>query len=197
MCENGPAVTALAFLQQDVASVVDHNNRSEEEQFRSLLTYLLSPSSQKYQASPLLTSMLQFTSASSANPKHDNMREGSNRPLKRSRSDRDLEEMAGSSSSGEENGMWTSDLPLLSIDEAESSLHLVDRARSDEDITHPSKSYRGTQQTEKEKPWCGVRYRQRTAVFEMLLKFIDDGDKQPGPDLLDLLVENQKSDMRT
>ena len=192
MCENAPPVDSLAFLQKDVASVVDHQNKSEEEQFRSLLTHLLSPPSQRDQNTSLLSSMIhsalphESTSISTTPREHG---EGSSRPRKRSRSE--PEEKSSSSSSGEENGMWTSDLSLLSVVAAESSPSLVTGARSDQDTTDPAKSRLKAQQAEKERLWSGTRYRQRTEVFESLLKFVRSGEKQPDDDLLHL-VESDK-----
>ncbi|KAK0240471.1 Muskelin N-terminus-domain-containing protein [Armillaria nabsnona] len=43
MSETVSQVKALAFLQTDVSSVVDHNDPTETELFRSLLTHLLTP----------------------------------------------------------------------------------------------------------------------------------------------------------
>ena len=40
-----PQIQALAFLQGEVASVVDHSDAAETEIFRSLLTHLLTPRS--------------------------------------------------------------------------------------------------------------------------------------------------------
>jgi hypothetical protein len=191
MCESfAPPVNSLAFLQKDVASVVDHQNKSEEEQFRSLLTHLLSPSSQRDPNPSLLSSMihsaLPHESALSSNL--EDTREGSSRPRKRSRSDPDPEEKSSSSSSGEENGKWTNDLSLLSVGATESSSNLVSGVK---DTTDPAKRRLRAQQVEKEKFWSGTRYRQRTEVFESLLKFVKDGEKQPDDDLLDL-VESDK-----
>ncbi|KAG5639027.1 hypothetical protein H0H81_007640 [Sphagnurus paluster] len=45
MCEDSAPIKALSFLQTDVSAVVDHNDPSETDTFRSLLTYLLSPPS--------------------------------------------------------------------------------------------------------------------------------------------------------
>ncbi|KZT71745.1 hypothetical protein DAEQUDRAFT_776737 [Daedalea quercina L-15889] len=42
LCEDVPAVKALAFLQAEVSSVVDHSNAEEAEAFRNLLAHLLS-----------------------------------------------------------------------------------------------------------------------------------------------------------
>lgn len=46
MCQDGPAIVALGFLQTNVSQVVNHNDPGEAERFRSLLTHLLSPSTQ-------------------------------------------------------------------------------------------------------------------------------------------------------
>lgn len=41
MCEEAAPIKALAFLQEDVSSVVNHNNLTEASDFRSLLSHLL------------------------------------------------------------------------------------------------------------------------------------------------------------
>jgi len=191
MCESfAPPVNSLAFLQKDIASVVDHQNKSEEEQFRSLLTHLLSPSSQRDKNPSLLSSMIHSTlphESASLSSKHEDTQEGCSRPRKRSRSEPDPEEKSSSSSSGEENGKWTNDLSLLSVRATESSSNLVSGAKD----TDPAKSRLRAQQVEKEKFWSGTRYRQRTEVFESLLKFVKDGEKQPDDDLLDLVESNK------
>src|SRR5260221_4532998 len=154
MCESfAPPVNSLTFLQKDVASVVDHQNKSEEEQFRSLLTHLLSPSSHRDKNSSLLSSMIHSAlphESASLSSKHEDTREGSSRPRKRSRSDADADEKSSSSSSGEENGKWTNDLSLLSAGATESSSNLVSGAK---DTTDPAKSRLRAQQVEKEKLW--------------------------------------------
>ncbi|KAL1672146.1 Muskelin N-terminus-domain-containing protein [Schizophyllum commune] len=45
MCSTKPAIESLAFLQGKLATVVDHSDREEAEQFRSLLTCILAPPS--------------------------------------------------------------------------------------------------------------------------------------------------------
>lgn len=45
ICEDASPIKALNFLQTEVSSVVDHQDPHESEIFRTLLTYLLSPSS--------------------------------------------------------------------------------------------------------------------------------------------------------
>lgn len=45
MCSTKPAIESLAFLQSKLATVVDHSDREEAEQFRSLLTCILAPPS--------------------------------------------------------------------------------------------------------------------------------------------------------
>lgn len=42
LCEDTSGVKALAFLQTEVSSVVDHSNAEEAEAFRNLLSHLLS-----------------------------------------------------------------------------------------------------------------------------------------------------------
>lgn len=190
LCETASPVKSLAFLQTEVASVVDHNNSMEEEKFRSLLTHLLLlPSHQQHQNGPLLSSTPHASSSqeSSSNSglelEHEDTREVSTRPRKRSRSERDSEEKS-SSSSGEENGVWTN---FFSVG-ATGSFSDLGSVSSDQDMPNPMKSL-GTQQTEEEKV---SMYRQRTELFEGLLKFVDDGEKQPNDDLLHLVDKSLK-----
>jgi hypothetical protein len=185
MCENVSPVKSLTFLQKDVASVVDHQNKPEEEQFRALLTHLLSPSSQKHQDPPILSSLLhsrspiESTLISRSALESEDTREGSTRPRKHSQSD--SEAKSNSSSSGEEDGRWTSDLPLCASSAESPFSDGASGTRTDQNIPNPRE----------EEQLSGDRYRQRTEVFESLLKFVVDGEKQPDDDLLDL-VESDK-----
>jgi len=52
MCEDLPALTALHYLQKDVADVVDHANSEEADSFRSLLSYLLAITPPKSRTPP-------------------------------------------------------------------------------------------------------------------------------------------------
>lgn len=52
MCEDLPALTALHYLQKDVADVVDHANSEEADSFRSLLSYLLAITPPKSRSPP-------------------------------------------------------------------------------------------------------------------------------------------------
>src|SRR6266508_81044 len=126
MCEETPAVKSLSFLQKEVASAVDHQNKQEEDQFRALLTHLLSPSSQPHSKpsprkptpKPPITRLESSSSesvsssSSSSAQEGEDVHDGSMRPRKRSRSERDGEERSRSISSGE-SGVWTSELPKL------------------------------------------------------------------------------------
>ena len=81
MCEDAPAVVALAFLQNEVSTVVNHDDHEESAVFRSLLTHLLA---QPPAPSPPAPSRLASTS-------------------------RDRLDSPSSSNSG--SGEWTSELP--------------------------------------------------------------------------------------
>ena len=51
MCEDATPVQALAYLQTEVSSVVNHSNPEETDIFRSLLSHLLTPPSKPSSAS--------------------------------------------------------------------------------------------------------------------------------------------------
>jgi len=209
MCEETSGVKSLGFLQKEVANVVDHQNQQEEDQFRALLTHLLSPSSQLHSKPPpqklppksrLESSSSESVSSNSSSStlEHEATCDGSMRPRKRSRSERDGEESASSISSGE-SGVWTSELPkLASSIESSSALGTEPSSPSTRsirglrDIVDSAETQIRGERTEKQTKLTGERYSQRTEVFEGLLKFVNDGEKQPDESLLDL-VENDKT----
>lgn len=205
MCEETSAVKSLSFLQKEVATVVDHQNKQEEDQFRALLTHLLSPSSQLHSKTPppkppittLESSSSESVSSSSSSSvlEQEDNHDGSMRPRKRSRSERDGEERSSSASSGE-SGVWTSELPkLASSTESSSALAAEPSSPSTRsihglrDIVDSAETHIRDERTEKQAKLTGERYSQRMEVFEGLLKFVKDDEKQPDESLLDL-VEN-------
>lgn len=209
MCEDGPPVKALNFLQTQVSSVVDHSNAKETETFRALLTHLLAPPAASHSASapdsrPSTASS--SGSSGSSTVEHEDTREGSTRPRKRSRGET---ESVGSpereSESEGGSGVWTNELLSDSVTDG-ATVYLsggVQRLREMrdplEDIIIPDGGnpaagsaagdgvqQEGSRRKEKDK-LTGARYAQRTEVFESILKFVVDSEKQPEESLLDLV----------
>ncbi|KAI5116498.1 hypothetical protein M0805_009923 [Coniferiporia weirii] len=162
MCEETASVTALAFLQNEVSEVVDHEDQEEAAVFRSLLSHLL--------ARPLLDSLSPKSSPAVAASR--------------------LSRSPSSSKSG--SGEWTSALPegedaimadadvvsaRLPGSNAEPSRPSVERV---EDDPYELELRAG-------KSLSRARFEQRTEVFESLLKFVEKTEVQPSESLLDVL----------
>lgn len=167
MCEESQ-VKALMFLQNEVSSTVDHKNPTEANDFRSLLSHLLQPSK------PSTPSRRPSDGEAESEP-----------PKKRSRP-----------TTPEDT--WTSN---IDID--------MDGGSSDDDqvmecATHPTSPYTSSPPPHRaalrmdEDPeergvrpdgtrLSGERFRQRTEVFEGLLEFVGEDQKQPRGNLLDLM----------
>lgn len=190
MCEDSAPVKALHFLQSEVSSVVDHSDSQEEEIFRSLLTHLLAPPRQRplTLSAPInppprilepITEASESPPTSASNIEHDDSRLDSNRPRKRSRGD------------GAE-GTWTSTIPenefgseheVGSFKSAESSRVSAHALRTIVDPLEEAES--DATDDEKHVTLSATRYGQRMEVFESLLAFISDEEKEPAGSLLD------------
>ena len=200
MCEEVPPIRALNFLQNEVSSVVDHRSADETELFRSLLTHLLAPpvpvtpthttekmtsmsmTSRHDRHSPLHSSDSSSSSTTTIALEHEDSRESSSRPKKRSRSDPD---------EGSESEIWTSEIADYSEgfghgSSSSSSQRLRDMVDPQEAIIR-GEDGRGGGSASGVPRLTGARYSQRTEVFEYLLKFIADNEKQPADSLLDLV----------
>ena len=200
MCEEVPPIRALNFLQNEVSSVVDHRSAEETEMFRSLLTHLLTPpapvvpthttekmtstststSSRHNRHSPLHSSD-SSNSTTTTVLEHEDSRESSSRPKKRSRSDPD---------DGSESEVWTSEIADYSEgfgNGSSSSQRLRDMVDPQEAMIRGEDGRVGGGGASGVPRLTGARYSQRTEVFEYLLKFIADGEKQPADSLLDLV----------
>jgi len=190
MCEEVPPIRALNFLQNEVSSVVDHRSAEETEMFRSLLTHLLAPPvpthttekmtsmsmTPRHDRHPHLHSSDSSNSTTTTALEHEDSRESSSRPKKRSRSDPD---------EGSEGEVWTSEIADYSegFGNGSSSQRLRDVVDPQEAIIRD----RGGGGAPGVPRLMGARYSQRTEVFEYLLKFIADSEKQPSDSLLDLV----------
>ncbi|KAF8907826.1 Muskelin N-terminus-domain-containing protein [Gymnopilus junonius] len=213
MCEDGPPVKALTFLQTQVSSVVDHSNVQETETFRALLTHLLvppppaptsgsRPSSSRTSSSSYSSSSLGLGSAGSP-IKREDTREGSTRPRKRSRGETEsIGSFERESGSDRGSGEWTNELLSDNIVADDATVYLsggVQRLREMRDPLEDVivKGGAGASSTSgddvQQEPGrdndklTGARYAQRTEVFEGILKFVVDNEKQPEESLLDLV----------
>ena len=145
MCEDGPPIKALTFLQTRVFSVVNHEDPDEAKVFRALLSaHLLSAPPRPLPSSASGTSTPTGASPAAA----PSGREDSPPPRKRSRPSS----------------------PNPDTDEGDSVIRL------DEDPVEEGGN-----------PPSPERYRQRTAMFEKLLGFINEDAKQPDMNLMDML----------
>ncbi|KAL5523551.1 hypothetical protein ACEPAG_7724 [Sanghuangporus baumii] len=172
MCEDVTAVGALAFLQNEVSAVVNHEDNEESAIFRSLLTHLLA-------RPPVpLSSTSSGPSASSAVL-------------------RDRLDSPASSNSG--SGEWTSELPgrrdedVVMTDGSRTSVTPQQRSSASAH-SHTGETLAGEDDPYElslrgGKPLNGARFAQRTEVFESLLRFIGRAGraKQPEGSLLDML----------
>jgi hypothetical protein len=164
MCEELPPVKALNFLQTEVSSVVDHSNLEEAESFRMLLSHLLS-------RPPAITpppSRPQSSLSKKTTP-------GSSPSRKRSRT-------------GSPAGSWTS-----KIDEDEIMAELIVAPVGPKPSVSSISARLLTAEEDEMEPGEGrtavsaAMFEQRTEMFETLLGFIAEDEKQPSKDLLDIL----------
>ncbi|KDQ55802.1 hypothetical protein JAAARDRAFT_208578 [Jaapia argillacea MUCL 33604] len=174
MCEDGPLVKALTFLQTEVSAVVDHKNTEEQNLFRSLLSHLVS---QSPVLSPRLIPPPKLPEAG-----HDVRRDGDDDvepPRKRSRPntpedlDHNLSDESGS-------GAPSVALPNSSGDPASLPHPLISYQED------PNEAKFGSGMELRHKV-SASRFQQRTEVFEDLLTLINQEAKQPEGDLVDFI----------
>ncbi|KAF9473394.1 galactose oxidase [Pholiota conissans] len=172
MCEEDAPVKALSFLQTQVSSVVDHTNPKETEAFRSLLTHLLSPPTRPASSASI---------ANSSQAKREDSRESSTRPRKRSRA-----------SSSDGSWEWASHRASSDRSSSPSPSRYADGGdtRHLRDMVDPLEAAIGGNKADGAS-LSGARYGQRTEVFENILKFISDDEKQPTQSLLDLVERDR------
>ena len=187
MCEEAPPVRALNFLQNEVSSVVDHKSTEETEMFRSLLTHLLAPAPVPPEKMISMSSYHHrhsFSHSDSSNStttttslEHEDTRESSSRPKKRSRADPE---------EGSESGDWTNEI----AEDDPQGFSGGGSTQRFQDMVDPLEAMISGEDdayTDPRSQLTGARYSQRTEVFEHLLKFITDSEKQPSDSLLDLV----------
>ncbi|KAF8893559.1 Muskelin N-terminus-domain-containing protein [Infundibulicybe gibba] len=161
MCEETSPVKALNFLQTEVSSVVDHGDPCETETFRALLTHLLAPA----------PTALPLKSPSPA-PEHED-----SPPRKRSRPNTPEEHWTSRLDGDEEDCAGT---PRVTGAVRSVALRTLTEA--------PDAWERGATADDGEVGKLGSeRYAQRNAVFEALLEFVADEEKQPPGNLLDMI----------
>ncbi|EJF65436.1 hypothetical protein DICSQDRAFT_79600 [Dichomitus squalens LYAD-421 SS1] len=153
MCEDGPPIKALTFLQTRVSSVVNHEDPDEAKVFRALLSaHLLAAPPRPATASGSGTSTpssIDVSAAATATA----ARADSPPPRKRSRPSTPNPAALEAPSVGGPSVL-----------------------RLDEDPAEEGGS-----------PPSPERYRQRTAMFEQLLSFVNEDAKQPDLNLIDML----------
>jgi hypothetical protein len=160
MCEDGPAVKALNFLQSEVSSAVDHNSLDETSTFRALLSHLLIPK-------PPTSRRSSESDTASVNSESED-----ERPKKRSRQ-----------STPEET--WTNRLDeegITTICALPSPLAHSNRAIVSMKEDPEEKGMRDVTSS-----LSAERFQQRTEVFESLLQFVGEDAKQPSGNLLDMM----------
>ncbi|TFK44149.1 Muskelin N-terminus-domain-containing protein [Crucibulum laeve] len=191
MCEDGPAVKALHFLQTEVSSVVDHDDAREEENFRSLLTHLLSGPSEPHPPTsaasssssaaitipiapqPPAETISDPTTSSTSTATSNDADDDSERPVKRSRTETPDSDM----------GSWTNH-----IDDDDTSGPNTPIAVTGVTCAGLRESVDPIElQTGGKQALSGARYAQRTAVFDGLLEFLSEADKEPVDDFVGLI----------
>ncbi|KAF6763348.1 Mei4-dependent protein 6 [Ephemerocybe angulata] len=204
MCEQEEPVKALQFLQNEVSSVVDHANPAEAETFRSLLTHLLAP-----QPAASILSLPARLSRTAAAPSGDSWSSS----LASSRDSSNSRGGKSNSSDGSNGGTWTSHLPGEEergegeVD-ADGDAYMAAPGRGTADtlrgIIDPleiaaskaaARGDGGKQSSDAsilEGPMSltAERYKQRTDVFNNLLRFVAESQKEPVGDLLDMVNQD-------
>ncbi|KAG6820280.1 hypothetical protein H0H93_002892 [Arthromyces matolae] len=195
MCEDAAPIDALTFLQTDVSAFVDHSDAKETEEFQSLLTNLLFPSTLRASSSPRAPSkVLPIGDKSPAVQDEKVARsvrgEDGSPPRKRSRSRSPEAEPEDEHEPDLEP--WTNVLE----DECFSSKGSVNvqallEAEDPKEKVARSSSSKGDEGLGKEtEQLTAIRFKQRTEVFERVLDFVSETAKQPEGNLLDIICSN-------
>jgi hypothetical protein len=177
MCEESTPSEALRFLKSQVSPVVNHNDQKETEDYRSLTTFLLAP---KPSPPPVIPSLLPTSASTSNNPS----------PL----SDRSSESIkddwiTGSRGSTPSDGTWSSEMVEVSDDDTE-LINRISHPRLSADLLRSIEDPMEKREGGKGKAMSAERYAQRTEVFECLLDFVSEWDKEPSGSLLDFVTRN-------
>lgn len=164
MCEEQQAVKALRFLQTDVSAVVDHTNPDETSTFRALLAHIFS------------TPMAMNDTASTPN---DITAEPSEEPPKKRSRPNTPDETWTSRLDDDDDEMPDASASAITTLSGQKRRHAV--LSMEEDLMEIALRDPST------KPLSAERFRQRTEVFESLLQFIGEDEKQPMGSLLDMV----------
>lgn len=213
MCEQDSPVKALQFLQKEVSSVVDHSSPAEAETFRSLLTHLLAPPAQTLSVPARLkraasTSSERSGSWTSSFP--------GSRASSKSRSGGNSDAGSGAAWTSQLPGEGEGESALdMNVDGdgtvsyearglAETLRGIVDpleiaaaKAMAEANTTPTLGATTTSAGGHAVAPDAAVvngpisltseRYKQRTEVFNSLMKFVSESEKEPVGDLLDLV----------
>ena len=171
MCEDNALTQAVMYLRTQVLSVVNHDDQKETEDYRSLMTFLLAPKSLVTTVFPSL-SQTSSTSGNLSSLSIESIGDAWTR-MKSRTGTQDKNEYAE---------------PL---DEEVNSFSRISvpKLRSSED---PLEKHQGD--TEKSNAMSADRYAQRMEVFESLLEYVNDWDKEPPGSLLDLVTRNNNGE---
>jgi len=168
MCEEQQAVKALRFLQTDVSAVVDHTNPEETSTFRALLAHIFStPMATNDSLADSTSTPNDITAESSEEPPKKRSRPNTPDETWTSRLDDDDDEMPDASASA---------ITTLSGQKRRHAVLSMEEDLMEIALRDPST-----------KPLSAERFRQRTEVFESLLQFIGEDEKQPMGSLLDMV----------
>jgi hypothetical protein len=165
MCEEQPAVKALRFLQTEVFSAVDHTNPEETSAFRALLAHLFS--------TPMVTD---DNSAESASIPKEVVTELDEEPPKKRSRPNTPDETWTSRLDEDDEDMPDAGASVTTTLKRRHAVLLL--AEDPEEIALRDSST---------KPLSAERFRQRTEVFEGLLRFVGEDGKQPMGSLLDMV----------
>lgn len=185
MCEDSTPTKALMFLQSQVSPVVNHDDQRETEDYRSLMTFLLAP---KPPAPSLVPPLFPTSVTMSDNPS----------PLSDTGSTESIADgwtKMKSRAGTPDDGGWTNEIAEASDEDTDSFSRIsfpklsAELLRSVEDPLE--KQQRGSG---KGSAMSADRYAQRTEVFESLLEFVSEWDKEPSGSLLDFVTRNDNRD---
>jgi len=161
MCEDATPVTALAYLQTEVSSVVDHLDSEETRVFRSLLSHLLTPPPK---AIPGPTTPVYPDLATQK-------RKRSSAETTAFDEDEWMDEASETTSDSDTHKQAELPGPVISFQRDDAEEAFVGAG------DHPSPS--------------PERYKQRTEVFEKLMKFVNEEARQPEQNLWDMIDVDQ------
>ncbi|KAG6891567.1 hypothetical protein C0992_003594 [Termitomyces sp. T32_za158] len=197
LCEDATPMEALSFLQTDVSDVVDHNNGTETETFRSLLTHLLSPCTLSPSPSPMASAPSLHTNANSLDSKtvdeggggdvemkDETENEDEYPPRKRSRSHSPEPERESDQDSWTDKLHEDDEPPTVpGTVNVQALLEAEDPREKELCVSSAAPAAAAGKPTK----LTAARFKQRNEVFESLLEFVSESAKQPSENLLDII----------